>query len=93
MQLEIYAIKYGEIWRNMQKYAFYMQKYMQKYVKIRTISAKTCINMQEICKEYARNMHFYMENMQTYMQKHKSLCFCISLAHIYAIRLSTLLMA
>ena len=64
----------------MQSYAFYMQTYMQKYVKIRTVLAKHA----EICTKYAQNMQLYAikyaiicKNMlkcafytQKYMQKY-----------------------
>jgi len=47
----------------MQKYAFYVQKYMQKYVKLRTVLA----NHAKICKKYARNMQeICNEIMQKY---------------------------
>ena len=93
--MEIYATKYAIIGTNLQCIlcnAFYMQnathftsickKYMQKYVKTRTVIAKTCRNMQEICKKYAFvyalickkngvqkciNMQIYMLNIKVYV--------------------------
>ncbi len=53
---------------------------MQKYVKIRTVLAKTYRNMQEICKKYAeicnkicKHMHLYANNMQKYAIKYAEL--------------------
>ena len=54
---------------------------MQKYVKIRTVLAKTYQNMQEICKKYAKicnkickNMQKYANNMQKYAIKYAEIC-------------------
>ena len=48
--------------QNIQKDAFYMQKYKQKYVKIRTVFSKNIQKQQsEIRKKYARNMNFFMQ--------------------------------
>ena len=66
-------LEYAIICTNMHKYAFYMQKYMQKYVKIRTVSAKTCRNMQEICKNMQKYA-FYMQKYAFYMQKYAKIC-------------------
>ena len=49
---------------NMHKYLFYMQKYMQKHVKIKTVLTKHA----EICKKYAKIYIFICTNMQKYGQ-------------------------
>ena len=42
---------------------------MQKYAKIRTVLAKTCRNMQKICKKYAKICNKICRNMQKYANK------------------------
>ena len=58
----------------MLKYAFYRQKYMQRHVKIRTVLAKTCRNIPEISKKYAKMCSCICTNMQNMQFKYAKLC-------------------